>query len=72
MYDEELKRHEMTKMCIDCPHSIRGDQMNDETDRDMLEALAQTNERHNCHNFPVLLCIGQRIGIYHRLEKFDA
>lgn len=55
---------EMPSMCIDCPHSIYGEAVVDSAEMDLLEEMARTGERHECHNNRTALCVGQRIGCF--------
>lgn len=59
---------QMSKICIDCPHSITGEAILSEGEMDELEALAEKKERHACHNHPSLLCLGQVTGCYAVIE----
>jgi len=60
---------ETAQMCWDCPHSITGNAQTDEMEYGLLEAMAESGERHDCHNAPSLLCIGQRIGCFVVIES---
>lgn len=55
--------------CVECPHLIIGEAIIFEEEMDELEAMALRGERHECHLYRSMVCIGQITGCFAVIES---